>query len=330
LAARRSATARGAGRGGVSVAGAASARVKSAEGAAPASVDRPDARQALLDPDEPLISIVVPTFNVQARLAGLLDSLAEQTYRDFELIVSDGASQDGTVPLAEASAPRLPACRILSRRDRGVYDAINLGCAAARGRWILVLGGDDRLHGPETLALAASALRGATAAVVYGDVRMMSASADGVPAGARYAGPLPLAQLLRKNICQQAIFYRRELLAELGGFDLRYPVLADWELNLRAAFRAPMQWVDLVVADYAATGLSTRVQDPAAARGFAELVRTELLRRRHDRSLWPLHRALLRQADACRRRGLWAQAFKQLGSYAWLGIVRGAQMFRGA
>ena len=277
--------------------------------------------------DPPLVSVIVPTFNAEATLAVALRSLAEQTERDFEVVLSDGASRDATLRIAEATAPALPTCRLLSRPDRGVYDAINLGIAAARGHWVLILGSDDRLHAPDTLAQVAAALRESLAAIVYGDVRVMHTSGLGVPAGGRYAGAMPLARLMRGNICQQAIFYRRRLFEELGSFDLRYPVLADWEFNLRAAFHAPMQWVDIVVADYAATGLSARQEDPAAALGFAELIRSELIRQRGDRSLWPMQRVLLRQADAFRRRGQWREAFRQVGSYLWLQGARGMHLF---
>jgi glycosyltransferase involved in cell wall biosynthesis len=266
----------------------------------------------------PLISVVMPTYNSQAVLDGALQSLAAQTFRDFELVLSDGASHDGTVRLAELKLGSLPSGRILSRPDRGVYDAINLGIAAARGDWVLVLGSDDRLHAPDTLARAGDALRSSDAAIVYGDVRMMSVNGLGVPPGARYAGPMPLERLLRGNICQQAIFYRRKLFADLGGFKLNYSVMADWEFNVRAAFRVPMQWVDLVVADYAATGLSARRNDAAAAHDVPELIRSELLCRSDDRSLWPLHRVLLRQADVLRRHGHWRASLRQLGGYAML------------
>jgi len=100
----------------------------------------------------PLVSVVVPTMNSEAVLGGALQSLAGQVFRDFEVIVSDGASRDGTLALARQAAPAMPALVVDSRPDRGVYDAINRGVALARGDWVLVLGSDDRLHAPDTLA----------------------------------------------------------------------------------------------------------------------------------------------------------------------------------
>lgn len=266
----------------------------------------------------PLVSVVVPTFNSQATLARALASLAAQTERDFEVIVSDGASRDDTLRIAQAHAPSLPSLHIDSRPDQGVYDAINRAIARARGQWVLVLGSDDRLHAPDTLARIVPALRDARADVVYGDVVVTGPSHLGVPPGGRYAGPMPLARLCTVNLCQQAIFYRRSLFDTLGGFRLDYRLWADWEFNLRAAFRAPMQWVDVVVADYATSGMSSAVKDSAFEDERLELVRRELASRPHDRRLWTVQRRLLSQANALRKRGQWRGMWRQLGSYVAL------------
>lgn len=208
----------------------------------------------------PLVSVVVPTFNSCERMRPALESLAAQTERDFEVIVSDGASSDGTLALIETYRPQLPALTVLSRPDDGVYDAINQALSACRGRWIYVLGSDDRLHANDTLALLAPTLRASTAGVVYGDVRVMGPN-HMVGDDGRYGGPFTLARLMGQNICHQAVFTRAELLHRLGTYDLRFKVWADWDIAQRAFADGPVQWIDLVVADYAPTGLSSLQHD---------------------------------------------------------------------
>lgn len=277
----------------------------------------------------PLISVVLPTYNSAALVDQALQSLAGQTWRDFEVVVSDGGSQDNTLDRVRTFTLRLPALTVLSRPDRGVYDAINLGIQAARGQWCLVLGSDDRLHAADTLARIAECLLATDAPMVYGDVRMMAVNGHRVPPGGRYAGAMPLPRLLRANICQQAIFYRRTLFEALGGFELDYPVLADWEFNLRVAFRFPTEWVDIVITDYAATGLSAQRADPCAEAAIPELVRRHFLANPSDRRLWPLHRVLLRQADGLRRRRQWGGMLRHWLSYAWLAARRSASRVLG-
>ncbi|MCY7315800.1 MAG: glycosyltransferase [Rubrivivax sp.] len=272
--------------------------------------------------DAPLLTVVVPTFRSAALIDGALASLAVQTWRGFEVFVSDGASDDGTPALARGYAEQLPALTVDSRPDDGVYDAINRAVARAEGSWVLVLGSDDRLHAPDTLARLAPHLQRATVDVVYGDVRMMGPNQCGVAPGQRYAGEVALPGLLRANICQQAICYRRTLLQALGGFDTRYRLHADWALNLRAALCGPLQWIDLVVADYAATGMTANAGDPVYAADAPLLLRAELLQRPHDRRLWPLQRYLLRSADTLRRGGRWGDALSLVGSYLRLRLQR--------
>jgi glycosyltransferase involved in cell wall biosynthesis len=271
----------------------------------------------------PMVSFVVPTFNSEAVLTAALESLAAQTWRDFEVIVSDGASSDGTVAMARSFAGRLPALHVDSRPDTGVYDAINRGVALSRGEWFLVLGSDDQLHAPDTLAQVVRHLRAAgKALMVYGDVRMMAANQTGVPAGGRFAGPMPLQRWFVANVCQQAIFYRRTLFDTLGGFDLRYRLYADWAFNLRAAFMAPPQWVDLVISDYAATGISASASDALFVEEMSELIRSEFAARPGQRELWPAQRHLLRGADALRRRGDWSRALSFLSTYLCVNAQR--------
>jgi glycosyltransferase involved in cell wall biosynthesis len=257
--------------------------------------------------------------NSAAVLVQALQSLVDQTWRDFEVIISDGESADDTVMIAKRFAEQLPAIRIDSRPDTGVYDAINRGVESARGDWFLVLGSDDRIHCADTLGLVATHLaENVSTSIVYGDVRMMAANQCGVQPGERYAGPMSLSRLLVNNVCQQAVLYRRSLFDTLGGFDLRYRLYADWDFNLRAAFRSPMQWIDVVIADYAATGMSASNTDAAFLAALPEIIRTELARFSDQRNTWPVQSHLLRYANRLRRHGEWSTAFAYVGSYLHL------------
>lgn len=93
----------------------------------------------------PLFTIITATYNAAATLPRLLDSLAEQTCRDFELIIQDGASTDDTVAVAESYRDKLPALSLASEPDTGIYDAWNKALNRIRGEWVLFLGADDKL-----------------------------------------------------------------------------------------------------------------------------------------------------------------------------------------
>jgi glycosyltransferase involved in cell wall biosynthesis len=200
----------------------------------------------------PLFSIVVPTLNVAPVVGDGLSSIARQSFGDLEVVVMDGGSNDKTLDVVAGFKSSLgDRLSVQTAQDAGVYDAMNRGVALARGDWLLFLGADDRLHGDDTLTQVAAFIRAnSDNHLVYGDVILRSTSA-------RCGGVFDLdALLFKRNICHQAIFYRRELFANLGPYNLRYPIWADWDFNIRCFSNPALvaRHMDVVVADYNDTG----------------------------------------------------------------------------
>lgn len=115
----------------------------------------------------PSFTILTATYNAAASLPRLLSSLASQTCRDFELVLQDGGSGDGTVALAESCRDRLPSLSVASERDSGIYDAWNRALPRVRGEWVLFLGADDELADATVLEQCLAALRDAPAGAMY-------------------------------------------------------------------------------------------------------------------------------------------------------------------
>jgi len=208
----------------------------------------------------PLFSIIVPTLDVEAALGACLDSIAAQTFADYQVVVVDGGSTDRTLEILAAAAPALGARLVAHRgQDQGVYDAMNRGVALATGRWLLFLGADDRLHAPETLAEVAALLDAVDdCQLAHGDVVLRSS-------GARYGGACDLDRLLfEENLCHQSVFYRRDLFSSIGPYNLRYRIWADWDFNIRcfANPALPTRHLDVIVADYDDTGGLSQQNDP--------------------------------------------------------------------
>lgn len=102
----------------------------------------------------PLISIITITYNAAPVIRPTLESLNAQTFRDFEHLVIDGASKDDTVSIVSEMCPD---SIIRSEPDRGLYDAMNKGLRAAKGKYLLFLNAGDALHTPDTLQQYAEA-----------------------------------------------------------------------------------------------------------------------------------------------------------------------------
>src|SRR3982750_4096075 len=99
----------------------------------------------------PLLSIIIPTFNSQITIERCLESLSKQTFRDFEILVIDGGSEDNTIGLVKEKQPVLPAVTLVSEKDEGTYDAMNKGIGLSTGTWLYFLGSDDWLYNEQVL-----------------------------------------------------------------------------------------------------------------------------------------------------------------------------------
>ncbi len=105
----------------------------------------------------PRFTLLIPTFNRWRLVLRALDSIAAQTYTDFEIVVVDDGSTDVTVAAIEQWSVRTGQALVLVRQAHlGTHAAYNAGVAAARGEWVMVLGSDDQLI-PEALPLIAAA-----------------------------------------------------------------------------------------------------------------------------------------------------------------------------
>ena len=211
----------------------------------------------------PLISIITVVYNGVAGIEATLRSVFSQDPSLYEVVVIDGGSTDGTLDILDRYRDRLAVC--ISEPDRGIYDAMNKGISHARGEWLYFLGSDDTLR--DCLRVISQNLRDSTT-IYYGDVFRTGSETV-------YGGRFSALRLERRNICQQAMFYPRSAL-ERYKFNLRYPLLADWELNLRcfADKNIRLKYVPVTVANYNdVTGKSSTASDLAFATDHTRIVR---------------------------------------------------------
>jgi glycosyltransferase involved in cell wall biosynthesis len=192
---------------------------------------------------EPAISIVLPTFNRRELLAPALDSVAAQTWRDFELIVADDGSDAPTREWLAARA-REQAFTLLLLEHRGNPAAArNAALAVARGRYVAFLDSDDSWL-PQKLARQLAALQASGRRWSYTAISRITATGAPLPGDdargwAIHEGAI-FAPLLRQEVglALPTVLAERALIAEAGGFDEQLRVHEDFDLWLRLALRA--------------------------------------------------------------------------------------------
>ena len=143
----------------------------------------------------------------------------------YESIVVDGGSSDGTAAFLRREKR---IARYVSEPDRGVYDAMNKGLRLCRGDFVIFMNAGDEFFNPRVLERAAAVLRThPDCRFLFGDACLVGE--DGHCRFREYDAPVTA-----QNICHQSIFYDRRLFAELGMYDERYRIVADYDFNLRA------------------------------------------------------------------------------------------------
>lgn len=122
------------------------------------------------------ISVVTTTNNSAATIRDTLESVLSQTYQDWELIIEDGLSQDGTLSIVREYEPRGGGrIRIFSEKDDGLYDAMNRGIARATGDVIGILNSDDFYYDEHVLEDINRVMDGQPVDCIYGDLMYVSA-----------------------------------------------------------------------------------------------------------------------------------------------------------
>ena len=195
------------------------------------------------------ISIVTATYNAKHVLPGLIASLREQTDLNFEWVVADGASTDGTLELL-MSIKDLDI-KIISQEDFGIYDALNRGVKACSGDYYLVIGADDIFY-PNAIEVYRAAIEPnvsfVTAGVDVGDVSAFAGRSPSWKGGhAAYFSCHAVGVLIKKKLHDRYGFYSR-----------RYPILADQLFLLSAAAgNEQIKKVPVVVGRFNEAGVSS-------------------------------------------------------------------------
>lgn len=196
----------------------------------------------------PLITVATVVWNAAGTLEDTILSVVGQTLKNFEYIVIDGGSTDGTLDILAKYRGHIST--LIIEKDKGIYDAMNKALLHARGQWLLFLGADDLLATSQTLEQVAVYLRNPTK-IYYGDVTFNST-------GRRYCGRMSTYRLMQQNLCHQAVFYPAEVFRSKL-YDLNIGLLADYKYNIELwASRHPFHYLDFVIARFEDRGASSK------------------------------------------------------------------------
>ena len=198
------------------------------------------------------LSVITINFNNKTGLQKTIESVATQTFRDFEWIVIAGGSTDGSRELIEQNAD--PLSYWVSEPDRGIYNAMNKGIKVAKGDYLQFLNSGDWLC--DEMAFERSFSHQLTKDIVYGDFFFVDET--GIKGRRQYPKELTLRFFYKWTLCHNATFIKRELLQK-EYYDEHYKIVSDWVFFLRQALaNSSFEYLGETILCYDTSGISTR------------------------------------------------------------------------
>ncbi len=198
-----------------------------------------------------LFSIITINLNNAEGLERTIKSVMAQTFQDYEYIVVDGMSRDGSIDIINKHKSKIH--KSLIEPDTGIYNAMNKGLALATGKFIQFLNSGDELNDPEALKIFATQKR--EAELLYCDVKLFGGEKESIKIHPDY---LSSRFQLTDMVCHQAIFASAELFKRTGGFDESFRVYGDydWMMNALRRNNASYRHVRSVLVKYQEMGIS--------------------------------------------------------------------------
>ena len=202
----------------------------------------------------PLFSVVIATLNVRPCIEACVASLLEQSVDDWELLVADGGSTDGTLEILGRHANDI--VWLESRRDLGIYDAWNRALLHCRGRYVMFLGADDRLATIDVLALLKSTIGTKDPDLVTSHGVLVR---DGTPVSEKIGKAYDWRAIGRRMVvCHPGLLHARRLFDIHGPFDASLRIVGDFEFLLRLPMETTSVHADAVSVLIGDDGISRR------------------------------------------------------------------------
>jgi glycosyltransferase involved in cell wall biosynthesis len=199
----------------------------------------------------PEISVVLPVYNAARYLGAAIQSILEQDRCDFELLVIDDGSEDGSLQIARGFEHD-PRVRVIPQPWRGLVAVLNLGTAEARGEFIARMDADD-ISVPGRLARQVAFLHSNPSIAAVGSAVQLI-DAEGAVVG-RLIPRLSAAEIREALLSGSALFHptvmlRRQALVDIGGYRAAFVAAEDYDLWLRLSEQAELANVSDVLLHY--------------------------------------------------------------------------------
>lgn len=198
------------------------------------------------------LSIITVNLNNAIGLEKTVLSVLNQNFLDYEYLVVDGGSTDGSINVIRKHEDRLVYW--VSEKDSGIYQAMNKGIRKASGEYCLFLNSGDKLAGSDTLKRVFSVNRDED--IIYGDI--VNVENGAVVDRKIYPDKITFKHFYYDTLGHQATFIKRALFDDVGYYSEDYTFASDWEFFLKALFKKEHSYLHIneCVCLFDTTGIS--------------------------------------------------------------------------
>ncbi len=209
------------------------------------------------------ISVITVNYNDKIGLEKTINSVTNQTYTDFEFIIIDGGSTDGSKQLIEQNATKINYW--VSEKDTGVFNAMNKGIRAAKGEFVIFMNGGDCFCNDTVLEEIAPELS-SEFDIYYGDNYKESPNSKRIKT---YPEKLSFSFFYSSSINHQSTFIKKSLFDEHFYYNENYKIASDWEFFVYTICytNVPTKYLKKTISVYDFTGISS---NPKFSKLFLE------------------------------------------------------------
>ncbi len=217
--------------------------------------------------NSPFFSIIVVSYNAKDVIRATIESILMQQFGDYEIIVKDACSSDGTVEMI----PQDERIRLYITKDSGIYDGMNEAITYASGQYLCFLNCGDVFASDDVLGKVYESVRQCTDTnkLLYGDCIRK----DGL---CRQPDKMTNFYLYRTPLNHQSMFFGKEALARWGTYDTKYRISADYDCTVRM-FKKGVEFIHcpVIVCRYQGGGVSESEKGLKIMKAEAAQIRNE-------------------------------------------------------
>ena len=212
-----------------------------------------------------MLSIITVNYNNLKGLEKTFNSIIDQTFKNFEFVVIDGGSTDGSEDFLKVNSNKLDYW--ISEPDEGVYNAINKGIEASTGDYLLFLNSGDHFFKPNVLEKYIDQLKGFD--LFYFNVQVVGDNGSEI---LEYPAKLKFSHFINGTLCHQAIIFKKELFSLIGLYDENLLIVADWKFLMKALFKYNCSYkkINKTLTTFYYGGMSTKIDSRNEKRKVLE------------------------------------------------------------